>query len=88
MILWIKWVFPNCSFNQPAPLSVCVTDAVDKSLSIACAAAQHSSLLSYVFPCVTLVGVISATCLLRSGKSCLCKLILLFVTLMKTVAPN
>ena len=48
---------------------MCVTAAVERSLSIACAAAQHSSLSLYVFPCVTLVGVISAISLPRSEET-------------------
>ena len=62
----MKKVLPNSTINQPAPLSVCVTACVKRSLSTACAAAFESSLLLKVFPCVTLVGFISAICSLRS----------------------
>ena len=64
----MKWDLSNCSFNQPAPSSASATAAVERSLSTACAAAQHSSLLLRVAPCVTLAGVISAISSLRSDK--------------------
>ena len=62
----MKYVLSNSSFIQPAPLSVCVAATVEKSSSIACAAAKCSSLLSYVLPCVILDGVISAISCFRS----------------------
>ena len=50
----------NFSFNHPALLSVCVDAGVERSLSTACAAAQQSSSLRIVCPCVALSIAISA----------------------------
>ena len=65
----MKYDLSKCSFNQPAPSAVSVAALVERSLSVAKEAVQHLSSPSiiYVFPCVTLVGVISAICLLRAG---------------------
>ena len=61
----MKWDLSNCTFNQPAPFLVCVAARVDRSLSTACTAAFKSSSSLKVFPCVRLVGVISAICSFR-----------------------
>ena len=64
----MKNVPPNSSFNQPAPLLVSVAAIVERSLSIACNAVYIASMLPSVFPCVTLVGFISAVSFCFSEK--------------------
>ena len=54
------WDLSNSSLNQASPSeSLLVAARVDKSLSTAFAAPQHSSSFSLVFDCVTFVGTIS-----------------------------